>query len=135
MTDGIPGGSGIGLRNALAQVGASVLALLRTRLELVALEFDEERERTAERLALVLAVVLFAAFAVFAATALLVAFFWDTHRLAALSFVTLVYVAIALVALWRLRERQRSQLPPFAGTLAELERDRAWLADRIGREP
>jgi len=135
VTDGAPGGSGSGLRGAFAQLGASLLALLRTRLELVALEFDEERERTGEQLALTLVAMLFFAFAVFGATSFVVAWFWDTHRYVTLGAVTLVYLAIACVAWWRLRERRRNAPSPFAATLAELERDRAWLAERFGREP
>jgi len=98
VTDGAPGGSGSGLRGAFAQLGASLLALLRTRLELVALEFDEERERTGEQLALTLVAMLFFAFAVFGATSFVVAWFWDTHRYVTLGAVTLVYLAIACVA-------------------------------------
>jgi hypothetical protein len=34
-------------------------------------------------------------------------------------------------ALWRLSEHKRTDPPAFAGTLAELERDRAFLASRF----
>jgi uncharacterized membrane protein YqjE len=135
VADGTPGGSGVGLRAALTQVGASLLALLSTRLELVALELDEERERTAFRLALILVAVLFLAFAVFALSSLVVALFWETHRLTAIVGVALVDLAISLGALWRLRKFQRESPSPFSSTLAELERDRAWVAERFGREP
>jgi uncharacterized membrane protein YqjE len=112
VTDGAPGGSGSGLRGAVARLGASLLALLRTRLELVALELDEERERIGERLVLILVAMLFLAFAVFGATTFVVAWFWDTHRFVTLGAVTLVYVAIACVALWQLRQRRRHAPPP-----------------------
>ena len=35
------------------------------------------------------------------------------------------------MALWRLAERKKTDAPAFAATLAELERDRAWLASRL----
>ena len=135
MTDGTPGGTHGGLRGALAQLGASLLGLLQTRLELVALEFGEERERTAERLILILVAVLFLAFAVVAASALVVVWFWDTNRIAALAGVTVFYLLVGSAALWRLRAQQRAAASPFAATLAELARDRAWLADSVRREP
>jgi uncharacterized membrane protein YqjE len=135
VTDGAPGGSGTGLRGALAQLGASLLALLRTRLELAALEFDEVRGRTVNRLVLTLVALSFCAFTVLAASALVVVWFWDTHRIAALVGVTVFFLLVALAALWRLRAHQQASPPPFAATLAELERDRAWLADQLRREP
>jgi uncharacterized membrane protein YqjE len=134
VTDGTPGGSGTGLRGALAQLGGSLLASLRTRLELVALEFNEERERTIARLVLSLVAVLFFAFALFTASALVVVLFWETHRIAALCGITVVYLLIGCAAWWRLRVHQRDDAPPFAATLAELGRDGARLTGEIGRE-
>jgi uncharacterized membrane protein YqjE len=126
VSDGTPGDSGRGLR------GAEALGLGHTRLELAALEFGEERRRTVERIVLAVVAVLFFAFAVLAASALVVAWFWETQRIAALCAVTIAYVLIGGAAVWRLSARGREHGRPFAATLAELERDRAWLADRLG---
>lgn len=130
MTDAAPDVSRPGLRDALARLGQSLLSLLRTRAELVALEYHEERDQLFERAVLILVAVLFLAFAVLAASALVVVWFWDTHRVAAMAGVTAFYALIGIGALWRLRARQRDAAPPFAATLAELDRDRAWLAGR-----
>jgi uncharacterized membrane protein YqjE len=135
VSDGTPGGSGRGLRGALAELGASLLGLAHTRLELVAVEFDEVRERTIAQLVLLLAVILSFAFALLAASTLVVVFFWDTHPIAALCAVALAYLLIGLFALWRLSVRSQADAPPFAATLAEFERDRAWLTDRFGGDP
>jgi uncharacterized membrane protein YqjE len=132
VSDGTSGGSKQGLRGALARLGAAVLGLVHTRLELAAVELDEERARTVDRLALVLIAVPCFASALLAASALVVVWLWDTHRIAALSGVTIAYLLIGLVALWRLRVLRHPGSPPFAGTLAELERDRAWIADKLG---
>jgi uncharacterized membrane protein YqjE len=132
VSDGAPGGSGGGLRGALARLGAGAVGLVRTRLELAALEFDEERRRALESVVLVLVAVLFFAFAVLAASALVVVWFWETQRIAALWGVTIAYVVIGVAALWRLSARRRTDARPFAATLAELERDRAWLAEQLG---
>jgi uncharacterized membrane protein YqjE len=131
----MPGGSATGLRGALAQLGSSLFGLLRTRLELAALDFQEERQRTAEGLILTLVTVFFVAFAVLAAQTLVVAWFWETHRFAAICGVMVFDLLVGLVALLRLRALRRDHPTPFAATLAELERDRAWLAERFGREP
>jgi uncharacterized membrane protein YqjE len=133
VTDGATGGSPSGLRGALAQLGSSLLGLLRTRLELAALDFDEERQRAAEGLVLTLVAVLFVGFAIFAAQTFIVAWFWDTHRFAAIGGVLVFDLAIGLAAFLRLQALRREQRAPFAATLAELERDRAWLAERFGQ--
>jgi len=117
-----------GLRRALVHAGVSTLDLLRTRLELAAVEFNEESERAKARLLLLVVAALFGAIALLAASALVVLLFWDTHRVAALTVVTLVHVAIALGAVVRLRASFGGSHAPFAQTLAELERDREWLS-------
>lgn len=129
MSDGTPGSTASGgLRGALAQLGGSVVGLLRTRLELAALEFDEERDRAIDALILVHVATLAFAFALLAASALVVVLFWDTYRIAALLGMTLAYLAIGVVAALRFKHRRPEGDRPFAGTLAEFERDRLWLA-------
>jgi uncharacterized membrane protein YqjE len=129
---GTPGGPGRGLRGALGKLGSSLLGLAQTRLELVAVEFDEVRERTIVQVALLLAAALAFAFALLAASLLVFVYFWETDRIAALCGVTIAYVLIGLFALWRLSVHRQTDGPPFEATLAELERDRAWFADKRG---
>ena len=120
-----------GLRRALTRAASAAVELLRTRVELAALEFAEQRERA--KLTLVVGVIAatFFAFAILCASALVVLLFWDTHRVAAIAAVTLVHLAIGLGALWRLKAVQREATPPFEQTLAELDRDRRWLAGEL----
>ncbi|HVN36268.1 MAG TPA: phage holin family protein [Casimicrobiaceae bacterium] len=122
------------MRGAVGALGGAILGLLHTRLELAAVELDELRGRSIERLVFVLVAVLALSFAVLGASALVVVAFWDTNRIAALSIVILVYVAIGLFALWRLAARSRTDRPPFAETIAQFERDRVWLAGKAGEE-
>ena len=136
MSDGPPGSAASGgLRRALAQAGVSAVELIRTRLELASVEFAEEGERAKARLVLMVVAALFCAIALLAASALVVVWFWDTHRLAAMAAVTAVHLAIGLGALWRLRAGLRAAHTPFAQTLAELERDRDWLSAMVHRPP
>ena len=94
MTDGTPPRVRRGLKGAAAGLAAALLGLGRTRLELAALEFEEVRARTAENLALVLVAAICFAFALLAASMLVVVLFWDTHRIAALVGMTVVYALI-----------------------------------------
>lgn len=129
MSDGAPGsGKAAGLRGALARAGAAVVELVRTRIELASLEFVEQREHAKKNVVLAVIAGVFLAFAVLSASALVVLVFWDTHRVVAVAGVTAFHALVGIVALMRLRASQRAAPPPFAATLAELERDRQWLA-------
>ena len=94
-------------------------------LELTAVDFEEARTRAGERFVLGLVAGRAFGFALLAATTLVVVHFWDTHRIAALCGVTIVYALAGLAALWRLAEHKKSDTPAFAATLAELERTTA----------
>ena len=132
MADGTPPPVRRGLKGAAANLATALLGLGRTRLELAAVEFEEARARTTQNLALVGIAALCFAFAILAASLLVVVLFWDTHRIAALCGVTIAYALLGLLAVWRLAVRRRTAPPAFAATLAELDRDREWLANRFG---
>ena len=133
MSDGTPGNGGIA--RALSRVAAAALNIVHTRLELAAVEFAEERERTRTRIILIGIAVLFLAFGVLAASALIVVLFWDTHRIAAVAAVTVAHFAIGGYALLRLQSDSRNAPAPFAATLAELERDHEWLVGEMLDRP
>ena len=120
------------LRGAVGRLASALLEFGRTRVELAAVEFEEARARAAESLVLMLVAAAAFAFALLAASMLVVVLFWDTHRIAALVGMTLVYLLIGVFALWRLSEHKKADPPAFAATLAELERDRAFVATRFG---
>lgn len=117
-----------GLKVALKRLAANIAALLETRLELASVELAEERERLKSMIVLLITSVVALAFAGLAATAGVIAYFWDTHRMGAIIGVTVFYAAVAGFALWRMAELRRDAPPPFEATLAELQKDRRWLA-------
>lgn len=124
-----------GFRGAVEALSGALLGLLHTRLSLAAVELEEVRDRAVERLIAVLVAVLCFGFALFGVSALIVIMFWDTNRIAALCIVILVYVAIGLLALWRVSSRGKAQRPAFAETIAQFERDRVWLTGKAGEDP
>jgi uncharacterized membrane protein YqjE len=65
-----------------------------------------------------------AGFALLFASGIVVAYFWDTHRLGAIVGLTLFYIVVAVAAMWRASAIRRDAPAPFAATLAELEKDR-----------
>lgn len=131
MSDGGSGQSSPrGLSGAAARLGASLLGLVRTRLELASVELAEERDRIQHQLtALIAAIAMFLFALLFAATWVIV-YFWDTSRLTAIAVIAIVF-ALAGAALLMLRSQAARVAPmPFAATIAEFERDRAALAGR-----
>jgi uncharacterized membrane protein YqjE len=121
-----------GLGGAASRLAASLLGLVRTRLELASVELTEERDRVQYQLTmLVVALAMFMFALLFAATWIIV-YFWDTNRLTAIAVVALVFAAAGGALLMLRSQAARGAPMPFAATIAEFERDRAALA---GRDP
>lgn len=122
-----------GLFSSLRGLATTGLALLQTRLELLAVELQEEKERVLS-LALygVAGAILMSAGVVFLAIFLTVAF-WETNRLAVLGVVTVLLLGGGGVCLWLARRQARSGSRLFVGSLAEIAADRQALAG--AREP
>jgi len=111
------------LADTLARLGANSVLILRQRLELAALDIEEELLRLVVLLAGVLAAVLMGTLALAALAATVVVFFWDSARMTALLVVVVVFAA-ATVYLARSVARAIDTKPRmFAATLAELQRD------------
>ncbi len=119
-----------GFGGALSGLAATLVATLRTRLELATVEFEEERERTKIMLLLVVIATVFSCFAVVALSVLVVALLWNSYPLAALCGVMLAYVVVAAIAWYAVRQNAQALGRPFAATLAELERDAEGLRRR-----
>jgi uncharacterized membrane protein YqjE len=129
---GDPGTPPGGLQDALTRLASAAAALVRTRAEIAALDFDEAGKRTKQRAILLVAGLLSLGVGILAATAFVVVYFWDTHRLTAFGIITIGYLLVGVLALWRFNVRQSTDPPPFAATLAELERDVQWIARKSG---
>lgn len=132
MTSSNPGTPPGGLQDALTRLSSAAVALLRTRAEIAALDFDEAGKRAKQRVILLIAGLLCLGVGILAATGLVVVYFWDTHRLTAFGIITLAYLLVGVLALWRFNVRQATDPPPFAATLAELERDVQWMSRKSG---
>jgi uncharacterized membrane protein YqjE len=119
-----------GVIGAMAQLSATALAMLRTRLELASVEFAEARERIKEMVLLAAVGIVLGLFGLLFVSLFVIAFFWDDYRLEAVGGVTLFYIAITALIFLRLRKIARDAPAPFAATLEELEHDAAALRRR-----
>lgn len=124
-----PNPSGAGLYGSLRALGATLLALVCARAELIAVELQEERARAGKKLVLAALAALFLAMGMLLAAFLLVVLFWDTHRTLAAGGVSLLYLGIGGWALVRLRQMNRNSPPPFAATMSEFANDLRFLRD------
>lgn len=109
---------------SLRGVLAHGLSLAQVRLELLAVEVEEERNRLGTLLAYGLMAFFFLGFGALALAVWLTVVWWDTHRLLPLAVLTALFLGLGVgcaVACWRAVTRG-SRL--FASSLAELALDR-----------
>ena len=93
------------------------------RVELFVVEWEEERRRLLDALALLLGAGVCFLMALFVITFAMVAIFWDTHRALVLTLFILVYLGAAVLALLVLRSRLR-RWRAFSATLEQFKKDR-----------
>ena len=112
---------------ALKRFSAVLLQGLDYRLDLLFLEFQEEKQRLLGALFLAM-VAAFAAFLGFLCLNLLVILlFWETHRVLVVVLMCVFYIAAALsIGVW-LRHRLRSEPDPFSASRSELRKDMSFL--------
>lgn len=115
---------GEGLLASLRGLFATALALLQTRVELLATELEEEKLRLLSVLVFGFAALLLLSIGTVFLAIFLTLLFWDTHRLLVIGCATLVFLVGGSGA-WLLAQRQiRSGSRLFAASLAELQQDR-----------
>lgn len=112
-----------GLAGSLARFGRTAIGLLRTRLEILSTELEEERIRFAELALVVFAIAFCLQMAVLLFVIFLVVLLWDTHRLVTLGIFAGAFLVLGIGLLMMLRHRLRTRPRMFAATLGELGKD------------
>jgi uncharacterized membrane protein YqjE len=115
---------------SLRGFAATSVALLRTRLELLKIEAQEEVGRVRGVLVWGIAAMLLGVVGAVFLAIFLTVLLWDSHRLLALGVFAALFLAAAAVAIFTVLRlaRQGSQL--FAASLAELRQDETALKPR-----
>jgi uncharacterized membrane protein YqjE len=106
-------------------------SMARTRVELAALELEDQVRITAGALMLSVAALVLGLVAFTFLGVAVIAIFWDTHRVWATIGTTLAYLSLAALLIAVARARWRSRPPAFAATLHELDKDRAALGSQL----
>jgi uncharacterized membrane protein YqjE len=126
-----PGKTSGGLFDSLRSLVATLVAMAHTRIELFGTELEEEVQRVlALALGAVLVLVL-ASLALLFSGLVVIAAFWDTHRMAAVVGVAIGFGALTAVSYFVVRRQTRRRSRLLSATLAELEHDLEQLDRRI----
>jgi uncharacterized membrane protein YqjE len=115
------------LWSTAARLLGGVLGLLHTRLDLLVVEMEEEKERVKQTLLLAVAGLFCLSFGLLLLTLFVVVALWDEHRLLALGSLTVLYFVLGAAAMLLLRARARTRPRPFAATLEQIDKDRERL--------
>jgi uncharacterized membrane protein YqjE len=118
-----------GLFDSIRRFIATVLEVLQTRAEIVATEFEEERERLRELVVFGFFALFFFGFGCLLLTLFIVVLFWDNYRVYAVGGFALLYLGLGTFSAVTLRQRLKTRPRLFATTLAEFAKDR----DRLTR--
>jgi uncharacterized membrane protein YqjE len=112
-----------GLLESIARLGRTALGVLRTRLEILATEIEEERIRVAQLALLVAGIIFCVQMAVSLFVAFLVVLFWETHRLLTLGLVAALFLIAGIAGAAWLRHLLRTRPKMFASTIGEIFKD------------
>lgn len=105
------------------RLGATLVAMVQTRVELASVELQEEAQRMLRYLVLSLMALFLAAMAVVLVTFFVILLFWDEHPLAAAGVLAVLYGGGALLLAIKVRAEIRAKPALLASTLAELKKD------------
>ena len=117
----------MGILAAAGRIAATLVAMAGTRLELAAVEFQEDARRLLGYLAWSLLAVFLAAGAFMLVALFVIVLFWDDYRLQAIAGMAILFAAGAGLILMKVKAGFNSQPVMFASTLAELRNDVAYL--------
>ncbi len=117
-----------GLLSSMQGLMATLLAIFQTRLELLAVELEEEKLRLLRVLAWGALALLLGGMGLLFTAAFITVLFWDDHRLLALGLMAGFFLLACVAAVFRVKWYVQSSAGLLAATLAELEHDRHALA-------
>ena len=117
-------GDSPGILESLKMLGATIASAFHTRVELFVAELEEERERFKQTLILALLAVFGFGMGIILLTIFLVALFWQNGWIGAIGGLAVIYLCVATIAAFKLRNIFFKRSGLFPATLAELAKDR-----------
>ena len=109
------------------RLGAALLGLLHSHVELFGIELQEQKSRTLSLLLFAGLALVFALLALVALSGLILILLWDNYRMLGMTGLCLFYLLAGLFCAMRLKAAIFDESSPFSGTLEELANDRERL--------
>jgi uncharacterized membrane protein YqjE len=116
-----------GLMESIKRLASTLIAIVSTRLELLANELQEERLHLTQMLLLSLFALFCFGMGVLLLTIFIVVLFWDDHLLAVLGGLCSLFFVLGILMALLLRNKAQSKPKLFSDSLAELTKDREHL--------
>jgi uncharacterized membrane protein YqjE len=125
--------SGGGPMAALKNIAATLLAMVQTRLALLANEIQTQKHHALQQLGFGLALLFCLGLGVLLAVALAVLLWWE-QRILVLGLFTALFLGLAGYFYAALRRSSAASVPLFTVSLAELQEDIRRLKEATGHE-
>ena len=109
------------------RLGAAVLGMLHSHIELFGIELQEQKSRTVSLLLFAGLALVFALLALVALSGLILILLWDNYRIPGMIGLCIFYLLAGLFCAMRLKGAIFDETSPFSGTLEELANDRERL--------
>lgn len=119
-----------GLLQSLRNLGATLVAAVQTRLELLGTDLEEERTRLLQILFWAATALLFFGVGVLILALLAVLLLWEERRVGAIIALAAVFFVIGAGLAVGVRNRLRARSRLFASSVEELSRDQKELTSR-----
>jgi uncharacterized membrane protein YqjE len=117
-----------GLLAVLRRLATTVVDLLRTRLELLVTELEEERTRIVHFLVLAVSAGFFLALGIVSLTFFVILLAWDTHPILIAGLLTAAYLVLGVILAVKARNIINVKTRLFSASLDELKKDRDEVA-------
>ncbi len=111
------------IAESIGRIGATLVALVQTRLELVAVEVEEESLRLMTYLMLSLLALFLFGIAIVMVAMFVVILFWDTYRLQAVLGMAVLFAGAGALLALKVRAAMAAKPRLLAHTIAELQKD------------
>lgn len=116
-----------GIAESARRLGQSALGLIRTRVELFAIELQEEKLRALGHVMWLAVALALGIAAILLAIGVLALFLWQKTGYTGLIALAVVVLGAAVAAFAWLRRKILSGPEPFASTVEEFRKDMTWL--------
>lgn len=116
-------GQSAGLMDSVKRLASTLIAIVSTRLELLANELQEEQLRLTQMFFFSLSALFCFGMGVLLLTVFITVLFWDDHRLAVLGGLCILFFVLGTLMAMLLRNKAQSKPKLFSTSLAELAKD------------